>query len=422
MIAANTPKRRRVVALAALITSAALTSSACASEGLASLPLPAPGSSATGGMTLTAVFNDALNLPDRAKVKLGGADVGEVESMVARNFTAVTTLRIMPGVDLPKGTHVELRSATPLGDVFVALQPPDSFDPRMPLLKDGDTIGVQSTSSAATVEDLLSSTGIVINGGALRNLTNLVNGLGKATGEQGHAFGDLIRKTNTTLGTLNARTDQISTALDETAKLADKLKAQNQNISELMTAAGPATDALAANSLQVADFIEQSGDVTALLAKFPSLGGTDTSGRSVIRDLNTMAGSFNDVVLDPNATLYKLNRLMPPVVKSFAGSGVSTHATIDRLILGQIPDIGFAGDEGFHGPKWSTFNQIIGSFKYTLLRLQERVVGKGPDVPQVPVIPNPTQPGELQVLGPPPGPPPTTAAPTSTAPTAGAPG
>lgn len=410
MIMSNAKFRHRAAALLTL-TGTVVASSACASQGLSDLPLPAPGSNATGGITLNAVFSDALNLPDRAKVKLGGADVGEVTSMVARNFTAVTTLSLMPGVELPKGSTVELRSATPLGDVFVALEPPASVDPRAPMLKDGDTIGVDATSSAATVEDLLSSTGIVINGGALRNLTNLVNGMGKATGEQGHAFGDLIRKTNHTLGTLNARSDQISTALTETSKLAEKLKAQNQTISELMTNAGPATDTLSANSSQIADLVQQAGDLTVLLTKFPSLAGTDTSGRSMIRDLNTLAGSFNDVVLEPNATLYKLNRIMPPVVKSFSGSGFSTRATIDRLILGQIPDIGFTGDDGFHGPKWSNFNQIIGSFKYTLLRLQERVVGKGPDVPQVPVIPSPDQPGEMQVLGPPPGPPPTTEAP-----------
>ena len=410
MIMTNVKYRRRAAALLA-VAGTAFASSACASQGLSDLPLPAPGSAATGGITLNAVFSDALNLPDRAKVKLGGADVGEVPSMVARNFTAVTTLSLMPGVELPKGSTVELRSATPLGDVFVALEPPASVAPHAPMLKDGDTIGVDATSSAATVEDLLGSTGIVINGGALRNLTNLVNGMGKATGEQGHAFGDLIRKTNHTLGTLNARSDQISTALTETSKLADKLKAQNQTISELMTSAGPATDTLSANPSQIADLVQQAGDLTVLLTKFPSLAGTDASGRSMIRDLNTPAGSFNDVVLEPNATLYKLNRIMPPVVKSFSGSGFSTHATIDRLILGQIPDIGFTGDDGFHGPKWSNFNQIIGSFKYTLLRLQERVVGKGPDVPQVPVIPSPDQPGEMQVLGPPPGPPPTTEAP-----------
>lgn len=403
MIVPSVKHRRR---LAALLTLAGTTfaSSACASQGLSDLPLPAPGSTATGGITLNAVFSDALNLPDRAKVKLGGADVGEVTSMVARNFTAVTTLRLMPGIDLPKGSTVELRSATPLGDVFVALEPPVSVDPHAPMLKDGDTIGIDATSSAATVEDLLSSTGIVINGGALRNLTNLVNGMGKATGDQGQAFGDLIRKTNRTLGTLNARSDQISTALTETSKLADKLKAQNQTISELMTSAGPATDTMSANSGEIADLVQKAGDLTVLLTKFPSLGGTDTSGRSMIGDLNTLAGSFNDVVLEPNATLYKLNRIMPPVIKAFSGSGFSTRATIDRLVLGQIPDIGFAGDDGLHGPKWSNFNQIIGSFKYTLLRLQERVVGKGPDVPQVPVIPSPDQPGEMQVQGPPPGP------------------
>ena len=47
--------------------------------------------------------------------------------------------------------------------------------------------------------------------------------------------------------------------------------------------------------------------------------------------------------------------------------------------------------------------QLIGSFKYTLLRLRERITGAGPGVPEVPVIPSPTEPGELQVVGPPRG-------------------
>ena len=66
---------RRVAALA---TAVCLTVSGCASEGLASLPLPAPGAG-SGGYTLTAVFSNALNLPANAKVKLAGADVGQLE-------------------------------------------------------------------------------------------------------------------------------------------------------------------------------------------------------------------------------------------------------------------------------------------------------------------------------------------------------
>lgn len=89
---------RRLTALAAALC---LAVTSCASEGLASLPLPAPGVG-SAGYTLTAVFSNALNLPANAKVKLAGADVGQLESMVARNYTAVTTLRIMDGVRLPR--------------------------------------------------------------------------------------------------------------------------------------------------------------------------------------------------------------------------------------------------------------------------------------------------------------------------------
>jgi virulence factor Mce-like protein len=371
---------------------------------LASLPLPAPNSGA-GGYTLTAVFSNALNLPANAKVKLAGADVGQLESMVARNYTAVTTLRIMNGVQLPKGSTAELRSATPLGDVFIAVKPPSPAVPGAPLLKNGDTIELDSTTAAATVESVLSSAAILVNGGAVRNFTNIVNGLGKATGDQGQAFGTLINKTNHTLGRLNARSDQITTAMTETSRLVDAIEAKNQAISDVMTEARPATDTLAAHTSQIADLVVQFGDVSELLRRFPSIAGTDTSGRSVIADVNEVARSWNDVVLAPDANLHALNRLMPPIIKMTTSGAVAVNASIDRLVLGSIPDIGFAGDPGLHGPKRYNWHQLVGTVQYTLYRLQERIVGKGPGVPQVPVIPNPDVPGEVMVA-PPPAPPP----------------
>lgn len=92
--------KRKALAVAC---SAVMASSGCATNGLASLPLPAPGIG-SGGYLLNAVFSNALNLPAHAKVKLAGADVGQLESMVARNYTAVTTLRIMDGVRVPVGS------------------------------------------------------------------------------------------------------------------------------------------------------------------------------------------------------------------------------------------------------------------------------------------------------------------------------
>lgn len=389
--------------VASLVAMLCLSTSACATEGLAGLPLPAPGVT-SGGWTLTAVFTNALNLPANAKVKLAGADVGQLESMVASNYTAVATMRIMDGVRLPVGSTAELRSATPLGDVFVAVKPSGPTDAGVPLLKNGDTIGLDATTAAATVESVLSSAAILVNGGAVRNFTNIINGLGKATGDQGQAFGDLINRTNGVLAKLNSRSGQLSTAMTDLSALADQLDAKNQTITDVMTAAGPATETLAAHTTQVADLVAQVGDTTEQLRKFPSIAGTDTSGRSVIGDANTIARAWNDVVLTPDATLHSLNRLMPPLVKSTSSNAISTRVSIDRLVLGSIPDIGFKGDVGLHGPKRYNWHQLVGTFQYTLWRLQERIVGKGPGVPQVPVMPSPTEPGEVVTVPPPPPP------------------
>lgn len=375
--------RSKTRALAATLTAAmivVLPTAGCATGGLESLPLPAPGVG-SGGYVITAVFANALNVPAHAKVKLAGADVGQLETMTARDYTAVTTLRIMDGVRIPVDSTAELRSATPLGDVFISLKPPTPVDPAAPVLTNGDTIGLKSTAAAATVESVLSSAALIVNGGAVRNFTNFVNGAGKATGDQGQAFGNLINQSTTLLAKLNTRSDEIQTAMSETAQLADRLSEKNQTITDILNAASPAVDALAANTDQLADVVEQVGDTSRQLAKFPSIGGTDTSGRSVIKDLNTVAGSFNDVAQSPDTSLFALNRLMPPFIKTTASQSLAARVSIDRLVLGSMPDAGFKGDPVFHGPKRYDWAKMVGSIKYALWRLQERVVGQGPNSP-----------------------------------------
>lgn len=370
--------RRTRTAVLVLVCSTVVASSAACGSGLDSLPLPAPGIG-SGGYRVTAVFANALNLPAHAKVKLAGADVGQLESMEARNYTAVTTLRIMDGVRIPVGSTVELRSATPLGDVFVAIKPPAEVDPSAPLLKAGDTIGLDSTASASTVESVLSSAALLVNGGAVQNFTNIVNGAGKATGDQGKAFGKLIGQSNDLLAKLNARSGEIESALRQTSDLADRLDARSAALTEVLEAASPATDTLVDNTTALADLVEQLGATSRQLARFPSIAGTDDSGHSFVIDANTIAKSWNDVATDPDTSLWALNRMMAPLIKVTPSAAISTTVSVDRLVWGSMPDAGFKGDPAFHGPKRYDWAKLAGSIKYALWRLQERVVGRGPD-------------------------------------------
>ncbi|ANA97890.1 mammalian cell entry protein [Mycobacteroides chelonae CCUG 47445] len=364
-----------------VLVAVVLLCAGCSSAGLADLPLPAPGLGA-GGYRLTAVFANALNLPERAKVKLAGADIGEVESMAAKDFRAVTTLRIRHDVTLPVGSTAQLRTATPLGDVFVAVTPPEQ--PVAATLGEGDTITIDQTGAAATVESVLSSAAILVNGGAVHNLTNVVNGMGRAAGQDGQAFGRMIGKSNQLLGKLNARSGQLDTALTETTHLAEVLDGKSEKLAEVLHAAGPATATLQDNAGQISDLVLLLGDTARELGKFPSIAGTDTSGRSVVADANAISRSWNDVVLDPQTSLLSLNRLYAPFIKITAGSAISGSAGIDRLVLGAIPDAGFGGDPGLHGPKRYDWAKLVGTFKYTLWRLQERVVGQGPEAQGLP--------------------------------------
>lgn len=359
------------LASATVLSTVVVCSSGCSAPGLDKLPLPAPSLGAES-FTITASFENALNLPAKAKVRLGGADIGEVESMRAQDYIAVVTLRVRQGVRIPLGSTAELRTATPLGDVFVAIKVPPTPGPDV--LEDGDTLELDYTAAASTVEDVLSSAAVLVNGGVVRNLAKVVNGFGRAASGNGTVLRDIVDQSNLALGTLGDRSQQIQGALDDLSALAATLNSRQHTLDELLEAAAPAVGAV--DSAQLVATVDEIGRISDQLAKLPSIQGTDTRG--VIADLNTVSRAFNDIVLSPDARMVSVNRFLPILIKQTSGTAISADITVAKLALGNMPDIGYLGDTAFHGPKRADWHYLVGSFKYSLFRLQERVVGQGP--------------------------------------------
>ena len=71
------------------------------------------------------------------------------------------------------------------------------------------------------------------------------------------------------------------------------------------------------------------------------------------------------------------------------GSALAVDVNMAKLALGNWPDAGYKGDPTFHGPKQADWGYLVGSFKYSLYRLQERVVGQGPNPPAPAPAPQP---------------------------------
>ncbi|MQY16994.1 hypothetical protein NRB20_00570 [Nocardia sp. RB20] len=350
----------------------ALTTTAC-SAGLDSLPLPAPSVGAHSYL-ITANFANALNLPTKAKVKLQGADIGEVEDMRARDFTAVVSLRIRSGVELPVGTTAELRSATPMGDVFVALTPPDGAGSA--LLHDGSVIPESSTSDAATIEAVLSRAALLVNGGAVRDLAKVVNGLGADLGGRGNRLADLISQTSTLVHTLSQRSDQIRAAIRDTGALTDTIAAQQSTVNAAVAAAGPAVQAVGDNTQNIVDLAARLSRIAGELEKFPSVNGTGK--RSLITDMNNLSAGLNAAANQPGLDLNVLNASIGIVGGKVASStGAGADADVTKIAIGAVPDPNFPGNDQARIPEQTDWANFVGSLAYTLQRLRDRVIGPG---------------------------------------------
>jgi phospholipid/cholesterol/gamma-HCH transport system substrate-binding protein len=352
----------------------ALAAAGCASGGLDQVPLPAP--SIGPSYRLTATFANALNLPAKAPVKVNGADVGQVESMRAHDYNAVVTVRVRSGVSLPVGTTAELRSATPLGDVFIALTPPPDAAAGGRTLHDGDAIPQSGTSAAATIEEVLTRAALLVNGGVIRDLTKVINGAGTELDGRGDRLADLIAETTKLVETLSARSDQIRSTVRDAAALTDTVAAQQSTVNDAVAAAGPALDAIGSNTQNIVDLVGRLDRIAVLLEKFPSINGT--GGRSIVADLNNLAAGLNTAATDPEANLDSLNKTFAIVGGKVAnGTGATADADIIQFALGAGPDPNFPGDSTAKVPDGTDWANFVGSLAYTLGRLHDRVIGPG---------------------------------------------
>lgn len=356
----------------AIAAALAILLTGCAT-GLESLPLPARQVSGSDSVVIVAIFDNALNLPTKAKVKLNGADIGEVTEISASNFAAYVTMRIDSEVPLYAGSTAQLRSATPLGDVFVAIKPDPNQATDAVRLRSGDTIPLGSTSAAATIEEVLTSASIVVNGGTFRRLVTVLNGAGAAAGGNGAKIAALLRQSNDLLSRLNARSAQLHEVLESTSNLAATLSARQQTLNEVIAAVGPATSVVADTTDQLVQTTETVAGITRQLSRFPSIQGTDT--RSLIADLNDLSRATNEINNDPSISMMSTNRTIPIYMK--VANSAATHVITDirQVALGNHPDLNYAGDPASHGPDGTDFHSMVGAFRYSWNLLVDRIYG-----------------------------------------------
>lgn len=192
-----------------------------------------PGSGVRGPTyRLNLEFESLLSLPAGADVRSGGISVGTLRAIDLEAHSAVARIDVSDSVVVPAGTRAELRQNTVLGDIYIALLPPE--DGGAPL-EDGDTIPLSDTDPGPQIEDMLERIAMFVNGGSITRLQDSIARLNEVLPDDPAETRELSAVISNDLSDAAANIDQIDRIVVATDELSGRLDAARDDIGFLFS-------------------------------------------------------------------------------------------------------------------------------------------------------------------------------------------
>jgi virulence factor Mce-like protein len=218
--------RARVAAWLAVAVAGSVALTGCGSV----YDVPLPGGPHVGGdaMKVHIIFRDVLDLVPQSTVKVDDVSVGKVTSVKLKGYTADVTVALPKDVDLPENAQATIRQTSLLGEKFVSLAEP--AHPSSGKLKDGDTIGLDSTGRNPEVEEVFGALAALLSGGGVGQLKVIAEEMNKAVGGREEEVRSVLDQIHLFMGQLADNKDDVVNALDNVNRLAGQLRSQDKTI------------------------------------------------------------------------------------------------------------------------------------------------------------------------------------------------
>lgn len=307
----TTSARTKRAALA--ISAVALLSGCGMGGGLYDTPLPGGADVGADPITITADFEDVVDLVPQSSVKVDQIDVGRVSDIELNDDgrSARVTLVIRGDLDLPAATTARLQQTSLLGEKYVALVRPDGSSATSDELDDGANIGLAGTSQVAEIEQVLGAMSMVINGGGIGKFQEISRELQQVSDGRPEEIREFLRTTDTFVTGLNSRKSAITGALDGLAALSTTLEGDTDKIETALEGLSPGMQVLVDQRDQLVDM----------------LGALERLSRVSVRTLNA---SQKDMVEDL--------KLLEPILANLAEAGDALPNSLELLLTYPFPD------------------------------------------------------------------------------------
>ena len=292
-----TSRLRRVMIAATCVS---ITATGCSFGGLNSLPLPGTVGHEPGSSKFRVELANVSTLEPNSPVLVGDVVVGSVAAMAVRDWRADVEITVKPGVVIPANAVATVGQTSLLGSMHLALNPPLGQTPRGSL-QPGATVGLNKSSTYPTTEQTLSALSVVINGGGVGQLGDIVAELNAALNGRESQVRSLLTRLNDFVGVLATQRDTINATVVSLNRLAGTFAGQRDVLTRALDRIPPALDVL----------VRERPQLTAALQK---LGGFSTLA----------AGLVNDTQAD----LVRNLRNLEPTLRSLADVGPKLNTAL----------------------------------------------------------------------------------------------
>ena len=356
-------------AFALVMLAVVLTS--CGWKGIANVALPGGPGTGADKLTIHVQMPDTLALNVNSRVRVSDVFVGSVRSIELKNWVATLTLDLQPDLKLPVNTLAKIGQTSLLGSQHVQLDPPP--DPSPQVLKNGDTIGLQNSSSFPTTERVLASIGTILTGGGIPNLEVIQTEIDNILTGRGEQIREFLGRLDTFTAELNAQRNDITRAIDSTNRLLSVVAQRNDTLDRVLTEFPPLIKHFAETRDLFADAVTALGRVSSATDEALSQANPDLhqNFQNLQRPLKQL-GRASPYVIGALKLLLTAPFSIENVPKVVRGDYINVSLNVD-LTLSAI-DNGLLTGTGVSG----------------MLRALEQAWGRDPDtmIPDVRFVPN----------------------------------
>jgi virulence factor Mce-like protein len=293
---------RRLLAIGCCVM---LTGTGCAFHGLNSLPLPGAVGRGPDADTYHVELANVITMESNSPVMIDDVVVGSVGPMTVKDWHADVQISVKHDLVIPANVEASIGQTSLLGSMHLELNPPLG-QPGVGRLRPGATIPLSRSSTYPSTEQTLSSLSLIINGGGLSQIGEIIHNFSAALAGRGGAVRDLINRFDTFVATLDQQRDNIVASIQALDQLGGTFAAQHDVITQALHKLPPALDVL----------IKERPRLTAALDGLRKFS-------------NTATGLINDTQADLVRNLKNLE----PTVKGLAEVGPEIDTALAALTV-----------------------------------------------------------------------------------------